>query len=204
MKGAHSLATSVVNEVSEGLKKGSDWLEAEAAAAVCKCSCKAHLCDELYSSVVSQLVTIQPPLCDASGNLLPSVLLPYLFKAADLHNVMHRSAQSGTCGVVHFILRLPSGTDYMYTGWPDFHCIQKFSLAERQLGKPVGLEESIRAIGEVQSPKGNLSQVKDRAFAQAGIYTLGHFVNTSTNKLATVARILPQGYYHTCGFGKYI
>ena len=35
------------------------------------------------------------------------------------------------------------------------------------------MEERVRGIGEVQSPQGSSSAVKNRAFAQAGIYTLG-------------------------------
>ena len=42
-------------------------------------------------------------------------------------------------------------------------------------------------VGEVQSPPGTSSAAKNRAFAQAGIYTLGHFNNTTAlSKLATV------------------
>jgi hypothetical protein len=48
-------------------------------------------------------------------------------------------------------------------------------------------EETVRAVGEVQSPPGTSTTAKNRAFAQAGIYTLGHFSNTThVSKLATV------------------
>ena len=45
----------------------------------------------------------------------------------------------------------------------------------------------IRGVGEVQSQCGLTSNAKTRASAQAGIYTLGLFAETTTvNKLATV------------------
>ena len=98
-----------------------------------------------------------------------------------------RSTRAGTFGSVQYILRLPSGTEYVYSGWPDFQIYQKFSQEERQLYRPVGAEETVRAVGEVQSPPGMSSDVKNRTFAQAGIYTLGHFRNTTTlHKLATI------------------
>ena len=68
--------------------------------------------------------------------------------------------RTGTCGSVQYVLRFPSGTEYLYSGWPDFQFCQMFSVAERKLGKQVGLEESVRAVGEVQSPPGYSTEAK--------------------------------------------
>ena len=89
-------------------------------------------------------------------------------------------------GSVQYILRLPSGTEYIYRGRPDFLIYQRLSQEERALGR-FGMEERVRGIGEVQSPQGSSTAVKNRAFAQASIYTLGYFRNTvAVNKIATV------------------
>ena len=100
------------------------------------------------------------------------MLLSYILKAGHLTRLTVRSTRAGTFGSVQYILRLPSGTEY---GWPDFQMYQRFSQEERQLCRPVGAEETVRAVGEVQSPPGMSSDIKNRTFAQAGIYTLGHF-----------------------------
>ena len=44
----------------------------------------------------------------------------------------------------------------------------------------------MRGVGEIQSPPGSSTTQKNRAFSQAGMYTLGRFVNTSSNRLASV------------------
>ena len=87
-------------------------------------------------------------------------------------------------GSVQYILRLPSGTEYIYRGRPDFLIYQRLRQEERALGSEF---ERVRGIGEVQSPQGSSTAVKNRAFAQASIYTLGYFRNTvAVNKIATV------------------
>ena len=87
-------------------------------------------------------------------------------------------------GTVKYVLRLPSGAELLFSGWPDFLIHQMFTNEERQLGTRTGEEEAVRGIG---APRGTSPEVKDRAFSQAGIYTLGHFANTPfLHKLATV------------------
>ena len=85
----------------------------------------------------------------------------------------------GGLAAVHYILRLPSGVEYRYKGYPDFIVSHRFrfSRAERHLGLQ-GREEKVRGVGEVQSQRGSSVAVKTRALAQAGIYTIGHFVNS--------------------------
>ena len=189
LKVAHTLATVAASESADQTAvqaAAQEWLKEEKML-VPLCSCKAHESVDLYTSIINPLVAIEPPLTDDSGNLLATVLLPYLLKGANLHNLSLRSSRPGTCGSVQYVLRFPSGAEYLYSGWPDFQFSQKFSMAERKLGKQVGPEESVRAVGEVQSPPGYSTEAKSRAFSQAGIYTVGHFHNTtSVNKLATV------------------
>ena len=48
-------------------------------------------------------------------------------------------------------------------------------------------EETVRGVGEVQSPPGCTPKAKNRALAQSGIYAFGMFARTvGTSKLATV------------------
>ena len=114
-------------------------------------------------------------------------LLPYLLKAASLKNVEFLGTRVGYKAAIQYMLRLPSGEESIFTGWPDFQLAQTFSFIERRLQKPVGPEDRVRAVGEIQSPKGYSAESKTRAFAQAGIYTVGQFTNTTTlNKLAAI------------------
>ena len=183
------LDTEQVQQVSQMHQKAKTFLEKKREVPLC--ACKAHMSSDsdLYLHVISALVTIQPPLNDDSGNELASILLSYILKMADLQRLTFRGTRGGARGKVKYILRGPSGTEYLYSGWPDFQIIQKFSTEERQLRRPIGagVQEGVRAIGEVQSPPGYSHDAKNRAFAQAGIYTLGHLSNTTTvSKLTTV------------------
>ena len=167
-------------------EKASDWVQRKRSIPLC--NCQVHQCDnELYLDVLSVLVSLPKPLNDDTGNTFAQVFLAHILKSSNLTRLTVRGTRGGTIGRVHFILRLPSGTEYVYTGWPDLHLVQRFTQEERRLGVRLGLEETVRGIGEVQSPPGTSNSAKNRAFAQAGIYTLGHFKNThSISKLATV------------------
>jgi len=72
------------------------------------------------------------------------------------------------------MLRLPSGIEVVYSSWPNFQIMQRFTRTERERGSVVAEEETVRAIGEVES--GNTPQ--NGAMAQAGIYTLSHLQST--------------------------
>ena len=123
-------------------------------------------------NIVGPLLPVQAPLNDDTGNICASVLLNHLLKVAHLSRLEVRGTQGGTLASIQYILRLPSGTEYVYTGWPDFQVHQRFSQEERRLTSPLGEEERVRAIGEVQSPPGTSHTVKNCAFAQAGhLYT---------------------------------
>ena len=165
------------------------WQEEEERNVIC--CCKAHECDdaELYMAVLGRLVMVAPPLTDDTGNVLATVLLSHIIKKSGLNQLYVQSSRTGTMASVRYLLRCPSGTEYIYTGWPDFQVSYMFGQAERRrLGKGVDkVEETVRAIGEIQSPPEDSTDAKNRSFAQAGIYTLGHFCNTNTiERLATV------------------
>ena len=110
-----------------------------------------------YTDVLGVLVTIQPPLNDDTGSLFANVLLTHILKAANL------SSRGGTVGSVRYILCLPSGTEYVYCGRPDFLVCQRFSLEERALGTQLSAEETVQGVGEIQSPQGTSTEVKNRA-----------------------------------------
>ena len=164
------------------------WHEEEEKGVIC--CCKAHECedDDLYTKVLGRLVMVAPPLTDDTGNVLATVLLSHIIYKSGLNKLYVQSSRTGTKASVKYILRCPSGKEYIYSGWPDFQISYMMSRAERRLGgRTDKLEETMRAVGEIQSPPGNSTEAKNRSFAQAGIYTLGQFCNTQTiQRLATV------------------
>ena len=89
---------------------------------------------------------------------------------------------------VRYVLQLPSGENVLYVGHPDFYVRRKISLQVREDGEDVlATEETVRGVGEVQSPPGCTTKAKNRALAQSGIYTFGMLARTvGTSKLATV------------------
>ena len=140
--------------------------------------------------MLAGLCFIQPLLMDDTGNRLASVLLTYIMKAGKLPRLEVRGTRAGSYGTVKHILRLPSGRKYLYTGWPDFQITTTLTREERQLhcmNVGEGARETVRGIGEVQSPPGCSARAKSRALAQVGIYALGHFNNTTTvDSIATI------------------
>ena len=146
------------------------------------CNCKVHqVVDEFYVRVLGVLVSLQSPLNDASGKMFATVFLSHVLKKENLRKLLLYDAGGGTVGTVKYVLRLPSGAELLFSGRPNFLIHQMFTNEERQLGTRTGEEEAVRGIG---APRGTSPEVKDRAFSQAGIYTLGHFANI--HKLATV------------------
>jgi hypothetical protein len=132
------------------------------------CNCTAHTCcdEALFRNVLGLLVPLQPPLTDDSGNYCASVLLPYILKMANLSHLMVRATRGGAA--VHYMLRLPSGAEYLYAGWPDFHIYETFSREQRQLGMNLSAEEAVRAVGEVQSPPGTSTTAKKQGLCSGG------------------------------------
>ena len=161
----------------------SEWeralLEGKLEEDVPFCECMAHQCmdEEFYMHVLSDLTAIQSPVDDSSGSLLAQILTTFILKKAQLKSMNWQTGRGGGLAAVHYILRLPSGVEYRYKGYPDFIVSHRFSQAERHLGLQ-GREEKVRGVGKVQLQRGSSVAVKNRALAQAGIYTIGHFVNT--------------------------
>ena len=176
-----------VSAVPAVREKGKEWLERQGEVPLC--ACIAHTCKDpdIFTDVLGELITIQPPLNDDTGTMFANILSVHILKVANLRRLAVHGARGGTVGSVQYILRLPSGTEYVYRGRPDFLIYQRFSQEERALGSEFSPEERVRGIREVQSPPGTSTVVKNRTFAQAGIYTLGYFRNAAAvNKIATV------------------
>ena len=185
---AEELVTRILGSSGQVLQnpdKRREWLGRKRKVPLC--DCKAHKCDndEFFTDVLGELVKLQAPLNDNSGTRFANVLLSHILKVANLTRVKFHGTRGGALGPVQYILHLPSGAEYVYRGRPDYMVCQRITREERQLGRQ--FEETVRAIGEVQSPRGTSTKVKNLAFAQAGIYTLRHLTNTmALRKLATV------------------
>ena len=174
-------------ELSASRESGQEWLQRRREIPLCKCV--AHTCPdvEFYTDVLGVLITMEPPLNDDSGTIFANLILTYILKAANWNRIKVHGTRGGMIGLVEYILQLPSGVEYMYRGRPNYLLYQRFTQEERGLGLDMRVEESVRGIGEVQSQRGTSTNVKNQAFAQAGIYTLGYFTNVVTrNKLVTV------------------
>ena len=70
--------------------------------------------------MIQELVCISPPLNDHKGKRLGGLLFTYLFDLAGLNDVMFEEVQQGSLSRVKYFLRLPSGTECLYSGYPDF------------------------------------------------------------------------------------
>ena len=155
------------------------------------CKCVAHISDMGLdlSAVVHALVGIHPPLSDGNGKMMADVLLAYLLKIGDQDMIVH-TAGRGTFVTVKFILQLPDGQMILYSGNPDFYIRQNITTVAWRAGYSRRIEETVRGVGgvgEVQSPPGATNLSKDRALAQAGIYTIGMFSRTDkTTNVATI------------------
>ena len=180
------------------------------------CKCVAHISDlgpDLYA-VVHALTSIQPPLSDGRGKVMADVLLAYLLKISG-QNMIVQAAEMGSIATARYILQLPSGQKLLYSGHPDFYIRQNMTREGWHAGYSRRMEETVRGVGEVQSPPGATSLSKDRALAQSGIYTIGMFSRTdkTTNvativfykditahiALATIERVKPPTGVHNIG-----
>ena len=99
-------------------------------------------------------------------------LLPFLFDKAS-HNLLVRPCGIGSQYSVNFVLELPSGRAYHFTGRPDFSInsphvrgISRFTL---------------KGVGEIQSPPHRRGESKSAALSQAGVYTVGQFTKPGTS-----------------------
>ena len=137
------------------------------------CKCVAHETSDAWYHITCSLIDISPPLNDDSGSRVISILLPYIFQVAGLTNMRFQATRAGTLNTMRYILQLPSGESFMYTGYPDFKVVGRCGMRERRLGRRV---LKLCGIGEVQSPPGTSAKAKTAALGQAGIYSVGQFV----------------------------
>ena len=183
-------AKALIQKSSQSLvpqQEYTAWLSASEEEAPL-CCCLAHSTEEFYS-ITSSLIEISAPLNDDSGYRLAGTLIPYILKVAGMPRMKFEPTKAGTPITVKYLLQLPGGETSMYTGWPDFQVLQSYSTVERRLGRNVLRNERVRAVGEVQSPRGNDTTSKIAAVAQAGIYTVGQFAKLRCSipkKIATV------------------
>ena len=141
----------------------------------------------MYTEVVCELVSIEPPLSDHDGGLLADVLLSYILRISGDKLKVQSVGNGCSTASVRYVLQLPSGENVLYVGRPDFYVRRKMTLQVREEGDILAAEETVRGVGEVQSPPGCTTKAKNKALAQSGIYTFGMFAKTvGTSRLATV------------------
>ena len=139
------------------------------------CCCPGHLVfrsadDLFYSDCLGRLISLPPVLTDHYGGKLVEALFPFLFqKAQQRMNV--RKCGLGSPYTVNFVLQMPSGSVYQFTGRPDF------SINSAHSGAMVRF--TLRSVGEIQSPPWRRSESKSAALSQAGMYTVGQFANAA-------------------------
>ena len=92
------------------------------------CLCIAHevhdpknVEDPKFFKMIQELVCISPPLNDHKGKQLGGLLFTHLFDLAGLNDVVFEEIQQGSLSRVKYFLRLPSGTECLYCGYPDFN-----------------------------------------------------------------------------------
>ena len=137
------------------------------------CCCPGHLAfrstdDLFYSDCLGRLISQPLVLTDHYGGELVEALLPFLFqKAQQRMNV--RKCGLDSPYTVNFVLQMPSGSVYQYTGRPDFTINSAYAGAV--------VHFTLKGMGEVQSPPWRRNESKSAALSQAGIYTIGQFAN---------------------------
>ena len=95
------------------------------------CECPAHRAFRASSDVefcdrLGRLIATPPMLTDHWGCELAETLLPFMFKKVGLGMSVQKSGP-GSPYTVNFILQMPSGKAYHFTGYPDFSVNSKLS-----------------------------------------------------------------------------
>lgn len=147
----------------------------ESEPAVCECS--AHRAfqessNDFYCDCLGRLVSCPSTLTDHYGGELAEALLPFIFKKAEMPFTV-RKCGLGSPFSVNFILQLPSGQVFHFTGRPDYSINKPFKGSIARF--------TLKGVGEVQSPPGrNRRESKTAALSQAGVYTVGQFTKEGT------------------------
>ena len=135
-------------------QRGKEWVSKTRQVPLC--NCKAHLSEgKFFIDIVVPLLPLQAPLNDNTGNVSASILLRYLLKLANLSRFEVRGTHGGSMASVQYILWLPSGTEYLYTGWPNFQIFHKLSQEERRLASPLDEEERVHSLSTSSEQLGN-------------------------------------------------
>lgn len=132
------------------------------------CNCVAHAAfresDDAYGCCLGRLISIpSEPLTDHYGYEVAESLLPFLFKKVE--HEMFSSVENVSMYDVNFVLWMPSGRMYHFTGRPDLSIHSPYCGAIAWF--------VLKGIGEVQSPPGRRSEYKTAAFSRAGVSTAG-------------------------------
>ena len=145
------------------------------------CKCAAHVAfheseDRFFRDCLGRLIsTPSDLLTDYYGGEIVESLLPFLFKKGE-YDMNIRRVCAGSPFSVNFVLQMPSGKMYHFTGRPDFtiHGPYHGVITPRR---------SLTAIGEIQSAPGRAPESKTAALSQAGVYTIGQFTKQGASTM---------------------
>ena len=177
----------VCNQVMERMQDDAPILSLEREALLEQyrtysrvCNCVAHVAfhqsdDLFYKDQLGRLISIPSKLLtDHYGTELAESLLPFLLEKGE-HRSYIRKCSLGSPYTVNFVLQMPSGRMYHFTGRPDFSIHGPYSGAVSRF--------TLKGIGEVQSPPGRRPESKTAALSQAGVYAVGQFANPEVSPL---------------------
>ena len=91
----------------------------EANPAICNCLAHVSFRYIFYTECLGRLILLPCILTDHYGNELAESLLPFIIQKCE-SNVIVRKCGLGSPYSVNFVLQLPSGRAYHFTGRPDF------------------------------------------------------------------------------------
>ena len=146
-----------------------------------RCNCIAHQSEQ---QLVWKLIDIPEKLTDDWGSKMANTLLPEIFKRANLFDLEVEDCKQGGVYTVNYILQMPSGNAYQFTGWPDFTISCRYTpTAENGIAMTYHRSTRLHGIGEVES---TTTKDRTRALAQGGIYGVGQLANSLRKKMAVI------------------
>ena len=126
---------------------------------------KRSTSDRFYANSMNRLILLSPLLLnDHYGNELAVALLPFLLNKASDEDLMVNPCLPGSIYTVNFVLIMPSGRSYQFTGRPDFTIDSPYCGSIARF--------TLRGVGEIQSPLAHPKQ--QHSPSQAGIYTVNY------------------------------
>ena len=191
------IARSYVQKTEEAVQQGSFISDADAGMLMeeykgysKECCCAAHLSfrssrnrvrsssDRFYANSLGRLILLPSVLNDHYGYELAGALLPFLLNKASDEDFMVNPCLPGSLYTVNFVLGMPSGRAYQFTGRPDFTIEAPYCGSIAQF--------ILKGVGEVQSPPARKRESKTAALSQAGIYTIGQFSKQGASLLPAI------------------